>query len=214
MIDLGFLPLQSHRPSVEGLLTWAMQTGAVVSVLIVGVLLIRRPFAKIFGAQAAYALWALPLLRLFVPSVAVPERWLFWRETAVTAASTDTLDPAFLLPLEGIAAPVPSFNWAAFFVASWIIGAVLWLLWQGGVYRRARRDLMKGSYDASARIATVSKDCAKILDLKSTPEILISNANHGPQLYYFARSTGLTRSCITPTAAFARTKKRRATPAS
>lgn len=51
---------------------WGLQTGLVVSCLIGLVLIIRRPFARYFGAGAAYALWALPVLRLFMPTITVP----------------------------------------------------------------------------------------------------------------------------------------------
>lgn len=38
-----------------------------VALILAVILLIRRPFARAFGAKAAYALWALPLLRLAMP---------------------------------------------------------------------------------------------------------------------------------------------------
>jgi len=43
-----------------------------VSLLIVLVLIIRRPFARMFGARAAYALWMLPFIRLVMPEVTIP----------------------------------------------------------------------------------------------------------------------------------------------
>lgn len=45
----------------------SVATGVAVAVLIVLVLLLRKPFAMRFGARAAYALWALPVIRLILP---------------------------------------------------------------------------------------------------------------------------------------------------
>jgi beta-lactamase regulating signal transducer with metallopeptidase domain len=41
-------------------------------VLIAAVLLLRRPVARHFGPQVAYALWALPLARLLLPPITLP----------------------------------------------------------------------------------------------------------------------------------------------
>jgi bla regulator protein BlaR1 len=41
-------------------------------VLIGAVLLLRRPVARLCGARYAYALWALPLLRLIFPPITLP----------------------------------------------------------------------------------------------------------------------------------------------
>ena len=65
----------------EIIIDWAVQTGLSVTLLVVFILLIRRPFAKRFGAKAAYALWLLPVLRLFIPTITVPR---VFPETAVT----------------------------------------------------------------------------------------------------------------------------------
>ncbi|WP_300390518.1 M56 family metallopeptidase [Henriciella sp.] len=49
------------------LLANALQTSLAVTALILVVLLVRKPFARHFGAKAAYALWLVPLARLFMP---------------------------------------------------------------------------------------------------------------------------------------------------
>ncbi|MEO0590175.1 MAG: M56 family metallopeptidase, partial [Pseudomonadota bacterium] len=45
------------------------------AVLIAVVLVLRRPVTKAFGAPMAYALWALPMLRLLLPPIELPA-WL------------------------------------------------------------------------------------------------------------------------------------------
>ena len=49
------------------LLANSLQTSLAVTLLIALVLVVRRPFARHFGAKAAYALWLVPLARLFMP---------------------------------------------------------------------------------------------------------------------------------------------------
>lgn len=48
-------------------MTALLQTSLAVAFLIALVLLVRRPFARRFGAKAAYMLWAIPLARLLLP---------------------------------------------------------------------------------------------------------------------------------------------------
>jgi len=52
---------------------WAVDTTIAVSVLLLVVLAIRKPFAAAFGARAAYALWLAPALRAVTPPLAVPD---------------------------------------------------------------------------------------------------------------------------------------------
>lgn len=54
-------------------LTYMAQTSLAVTFLICLVLIVRRPFAKAFGAKAAYALWLVPILRLVLPPL--PSNW-------------------------------------------------------------------------------------------------------------------------------------------
>ncbi|MEM1051339.1 MAG: M56 family metallopeptidase [Pseudomonadota bacterium] len=51
---------------------WMMETLLWTAVLIAFVLLVRRPVSRAFGPQIAYALWALPALRLILPPIELP----------------------------------------------------------------------------------------------------------------------------------------------
>src|SRR4051812_41260610 len=58
---------------------WAVGAAVAVSILIGLVLGLRRPVARLFGAQAAYALWAAPLIRAVMPplpggAIAIPAK--------------------------------------------------------------------------------------------------------------------------------------------
>ena len=52
--------------------TWLIDTALYTALLIALVLVLRRPVARHFGPSMAYALWALPLLRLVLPPLVLP----------------------------------------------------------------------------------------------------------------------------------------------
>jgi beta-lactamase regulating signal transducer with metallopeptidase domain len=80
----------------DALAVWGLQTGLMVSLLIGLVLIIRRPFARYFGANAAYALWLLPLGRLFMPSFTLP----FITKKIVEAAPISTVQSNAITPMK------------------------------------------------------------------------------------------------------------------
>ena len=51
---------------------WLTDTLLYTGLLIAAVLVVRRPFSRWFGPQFAYALWALPALRLLLPPIELP----------------------------------------------------------------------------------------------------------------------------------------------
>ena len=72
-----------------------LQTLAWTGVLIAAVLLLRRPVTRHFGPEAAYALWALPVLRLVVPPVVLPA-WMAPKPPAPVSAVTPPAPDAAL----------------------------------------------------------------------------------------------------------------------
>ena len=138
------------------LLETLLWTGALIALL----LLLRRPVARHFGAQAAYALWALPLLRLAVPPITLPA-WLRPGETAtplseVAAVSdpasmlvaaplvqADSLAPVF--PLPAAAAPLPAMDWLTPLLVLWLVGAAIFLVRRFALYFAMRRELLDGA---------------------------------------------------------------------
>ena len=110
--------------------------------LIVLVLALRAPVARWFGPQVAYALWALPLLRLFMPPLQLP---------ASMAPAAQTAQPMLLAAQDMPPLPVYEAAPAAISIAEalptlWVIGAVLFLGWRARQYFAMRR-----SYLADAR---------------------------------------------------------------
>jgi bla regulator protein BlaR1 len=107
---------------------WLIETLVAVTLLMVMVLLLRGPVARSFGAGWAYALWAVPALRLVLPplpqlapDVYLPPVVLFIPTAAEMAA-----------PLPAEAGPG---QWVPFMLAMWAGGAVIFLVLQWLGYR-------------------------------------------------------------------------------
>lgn len=149
---------------IEWLTDTLLATGALMAL----VLVLRRPVARWFGAGAAYALWALPMIRLVLPPLALPRGLLpsieIGLEPLTAAAAGPRLDasaqiaasasspPEFAaLPAAAdvsVAAPLePSLleqvPWTSAALTIWLAGAILFLVWRTVTYRWMRRDLLK-----------------------------------------------------------------------
>lgn len=110
----------------------AIEAMVASSVLMVVVLLLREPVRRMFGANVAYALWALPVLRLALPPL--PLEW--------TQAAHDVVSQATAVPLPYAAESVgtlliaPVSQPVATVAYPWIIPivAALWLVGAGGLF--------------------------------------------------------------------------------
>jgi bla regulator protein blaR1 len=119
---------------------WAVETMLAVNLLVLLVLITRRPVASLCGAGWAYALWLLPLLRLVLPPLPI------WDVPALSSA--------MLIPAAGeAAAPLPSSDgpgqWVPLMLALWAGGAAAFILWQIARYRGFLKSLsasLRSSY--------------------------------------------------------------------
>jgi beta-lactamase regulating signal transducer with metallopeptidase domain len=110
------------------MIAWLVETLIAVTLLMAMVLLLRGPVARSFGAGWAYALWAVPALRLVLPPLPqlapdlhLPPVVLFIPTAAEMAA-----------PLPAQAGPG---QWVPFMLAMWAGGAVIFLVLQWLAYR-------------------------------------------------------------------------------
>lgn len=119
--------------------SWLFDTVLYTGVVIAFVLLLRRPVGHVFGPRIAYALWALPLLRLLLPPLVLPASFspgqepvtpLAFEAVAVGSVTAPAADPTFALSWSEILAPV------------WLAGAVAFLLWRTISYRKMRRTVL------------------------------------------------------------------------
>lgn len=110
--------------------SWLIEGLVASSALMLLVLLLRRPVRRAFGADVAYALWLLPLLRLVLPPL--PSAW---HDAAVAPVLTATEQMTLLLAepasgAAGVIAAAPSYPWIAPALAMlWIGGAGAFLAW-------------------------------------------------------------------------------------
>jgi beta-lactamase regulating signal transducer with metallopeptidase domain len=181
---------------------WGLQTGLVVSFLIGLVLIIRRPFARYLGAGAAYALWLLPALRLFMPTMTVP----FLRRPA--PENFETVNPAsetllYNIPSESMPAltvdpstfaetsshmSIPSI-WAVIAVI-WLSVAIIWFGFQLVRQRAFMAQMRANSAPVSDQLSSSIESAGEITGLRRLPTIRLSRGVSGPMV------TGLTRPLI------------------
>jgi beta-lactamase regulating signal transducer with metallopeptidase domain len=153
---------------------WLTDTLIYTGVLIALVLVLRRPVARAFGPQMAYALWALPLLRFVMPPIVLPSSLAPVAAPAAelvapVPSGAEVLNPAEMMlagvPASDAIAPLPpeaivppaepaaaDFSWMfdtgllfdAVFTL-WLIGAAVFLAWRVRTYLDMRKDLLAGS---------------------------------------------------------------------
>ena len=134
-------------------ITWGAATLLGSAALMLLVLLVRSPVRQLVGTRLAYALWALPALRMLLPSLPVPLAGLPMVGIAQPAMSV-------LFAGRRGAAPAPddpSFaTFAAALLVVWLIGAIaLFATYALRHWRFCRRLRSQGSTFATASTITI-----------------------------------------------------------
>lgn len=160
---MSFLPSSLELSAV--LFDTLLWTAALIAL----VLVLRRPVTRWFGAPAAYALWVLPMLRLFLPPIELPA-WLAPAKDAAPQAAEPTGAPILVeftpqaaryAPADPAPAPVeaaPSFLDTAvstlaglplteIALAAWLGGAAVFLFLRFNAYFRLRDELVEGAVE-------------------------------------------------------------------
>ncbi len=115
---------------------WLTDTLVTTGALIALVLLIRRPVSRHFGPGMAYALWGLPLLRLFLPPLVLPAA-----PAPVPVAASEVVVVTDVAA--AAAPPALSFAWVEpLMIGLWLAGAVGFLVWRLLGYRALRAELL------------------------------------------------------------------------
>jgi len=139
-------------------MSWLTDTALYTGLLIALVLVLRRPVARAFGPGLAYALWALPLLRLVLPPLVLP---------AKPASDVIVVTAAALAPAQPVAVEVPAWSavlaYAPLFETAWLAGAVIFLLWRIYSYLTMRRKLLCGS------VAVARQGKVRLIESPGTP---------------------------------------------
>jgi beta-lactamase regulating signal transducer with metallopeptidase domain len=142
---------------------WLLDTLIYTGLMIALVLVLRRPVARHFGPQIAYALWGLPFLRLLLPPVVLPASLApepaaapvvdaapaagssHWVEAAATTPPVAPAEIALPAPVAPAASTPPAWEWADLGQAAlllWLASAVVFLGWRVVMYRRMRAELL------------------------------------------------------------------------
>lgn len=122
---------------------WLFDTFLWTGALIALVLVLRRPVARHFGPQVAYALWAVPLLRLVMPPLVLPASMAPAQDLSGAAMPADL--PAAVMPASAVAFQAGSaagLDWSLLLAALWLGGAFLLLGWRYAQYQALRTDLL------------------------------------------------------------------------
>ncbi|GEM_PF-234684 len=133
-----------------GMTDWMVDTFIYTGLLIGLVLLARRPVAQHFGPQVAYALWALPLLRLVMPPIVLPA-WMAPAEPAAEEAAAATAEPLLVFisdapaatsEVAAAAAPAVGITVTDMLFPLWLAGTAIFIGWRVREYVSMRRDLL------------------------------------------------------------------------
>jgi beta-lactamase regulating signal transducer with metallopeptidase domain len=119
-------------------MTWLIDTLFATGALIAVVLVLRRPVSRWFGPGMAYALWALPLLRLIIPPLVLPE------EQAPVAYVITEADVA-AEQVATIVAETQGWEFGDIAVMLWLAGALAFIAWRAWGYVAMRRRLLSGA---------------------------------------------------------------------
>ena len=129
------------------MIAWIAQSALATSLLILVVLLIRRPVADAFGARAAYALWLAPAARAVLPPISLPTIPL-----PVEPAISGTANYA-IIATPAAEAGLP---WMEVAVVLWLAGAVVYLAIHWWRHQRFLADAI--NYGRPLHIAGVDYD--------------------------------------------------------
>jgi beta-lactamase regulating signal transducer with metallopeptidase domain len=120
---------------------WAIEAMLASALLMLAVLVLRGPVRNAFGARVAYALWALPALRMVMPPL--PEGWRGEALPVLPAPEPLVImlgKPVATLPVETTPAAI---GWPSIALWLWLGGAALLLTWQAVGYLRFRYNVLR-----------------------------------------------------------------------
>ncbi|MBY0423825.1 MAG: M56 family metallopeptidase, partial [Parvularculaceae bacterium] len=175
-------------------LSWLTETTLATSVLIALVLLLRRPVARRFGAEAAYLLWLAPALRFVFPELAIlpaPTGDVF----AASAAAAAVDATAFAAAPDTGASQTTNISLAL--VALWALGAAAFALGQFGAQHAFRKRLLAASRPAPQDLLAEATTVAWRRGYKQGFDLRVAADETGPLV------TGFLRPLIVVPASFA-----------
>ena len=133
--------------SMDFMGAWLLDTFMVTSILMLMVLLVRRPVARYFGPSVAYALWCIPAARVLMPSLDGAPAFELESGTALQDNVRDAILAAISAPGNTASATnqmvaAPSVDYAVLGLTLWLGGAALIFIIQMIRYASMRDELL------------------------------------------------------------------------
>ena len=101
------------------MIAWATQSALATSILILVVLVLRRPVAETFGARAAYALWLAPAARAVLPPISLP---------AIPLPAAPSIAGPVDYVIDTTPAAASGLTWIELLAIAWLAGAAIYLI--------------------------------------------------------------------------------------
>ncbi|MFD1786941.1 M56 family metallopeptidase [Sphingomonas floccifaciens] len=143
------------------MIVWAVETLVATTLLMLLVLAIRTPVRRSFGPGVAYALWAIPVLRMILPPL--PAAWRGGALPTMPVPEDITIylgDPVATLPAE----PASGIGWPTVLLGLWIAGALGFALYHLVAHSRfcarVQRTARRSEIVASGNVRVIETDAA------------------------------------------------------
>lgn len=176
-----------------------IQTVLGVTALLLLVLVSRRAVARHFGPRAAYALWLLPIARLFMPSIDLPRSWLpemFQSAPEPVSVPLTNLPPELVLALTRTSAANPADTGPALseliitlFILIWLAGLAVGLIWVVRAQYRQAQHVRRTSVPVSSSSSSDIVRAYRLSGLRHVPAIRMSHDQNGPLVFGLLRPT-------------------------
>ena len=133
--------------------SFAFDTLLWTGALVAAVLVLRRPVSRHFGAEAAYALWALPFVRLVLPPIVLPASIGPQPAPVLLPMGPHTLAETGggALLLQPMVASEPTTDWALIGLVVWLAGVLVFLIRRYALYFAMRRQLLRAGIAVGTR---------------------------------------------------------------
>ena len=131
-----------------GFVGWSIDSVVASTLLMVAILLLRAKVRQVAGAQVAYALWALPVLRLVLPPL---PHWPVAIATPVSQAGETIVVLMVPAAVPTLAThPAATFPIGYVLLAAWALGAIAFVAWHALNHRQFCRRIVGGAVSVEA----------------------------------------------------------------
>jgi len=164
---------------------WGLPISDYMFAFIVLILIIRRPVAKYFGAEAVFLLWSIPVVRLLMPHLHLPVK----NDIMIFNFNPFTVEQmkfGFGYPsnvndrLGSTVDTTSQYDVVSILAFIWITVGILWLSYHLIRHYKFTRLLKNLSSKPDASLAQNIERARKLIGLKRSPDILIAPKNIGP----------------------------------